>query len=188
MCKSPPVTHTTAVMALPVTTRALADHRRRAWRWIMTGCAAAVIGLALRPAADDARIGWLSHVAVVCVGSAPVALAVGVAALANSHRMRRTLSAFPWASSSGGYARPTGYSCDEYPFASSHEGAASNPLLGRTFDWCQISTLTSRTGPGWSACMIPAEENTAAGRDDLRVFYNENRVLEDDAFYVWIVQ
>ncbi|MEU4882810.1 hypothetical protein AB0G19_20430 [Streptomyces althioticus] len=90
--------------------------------------------------------------------------------------------------SSGGYPRPTGYSCDEYPFASTHQGAASNPLLGRTFDWCQISTLTSRTGPGWSACMIPATENTAAGRDDLRIFYNENRVLENDAFYVWIVQ
>ncbi|MER7870311.1 hypothetical protein ABTZ90_25140 [Streptomyces cellulosae] len=90
--------------------------------------------------------------------------------------------------SSGGYPRPTGYSCDEYPFASTHQGAASNRLLGRTFDWCQISTLTSRTGPGWSACMIPATENTAAGRDDLRIFYNENRVLENDAFYVWIVQ
>ncbi|MGW4937319.1 NucA/NucB deoxyribonuclease domain-containing protein [Streptomyces sp. NPDC004166] len=90
--------------------------------------------------------------------------------------------------SSGGYPRPTGYSCDEYPFASTHQGAASNRLLGRTFTWCQISTLTSRTGPGWSACMIPANENTAAGREDLRVFYNENRVLENDAFYVWIVQ
>ncbi|MEV8548063.1 hypothetical protein [Streptomyces sp. NPDC051572] len=57
----------------------------------MAGCAVAVIG----PAADDARIGWLSHVAGVCVGSAPVALAVGVAALVNSRRMRRTLSVFP---------------------------------------------------------------------------------------------
>ncbi|MGW7283731.1 NucA/NucB deoxyribonuclease domain-containing protein [Streptomyces sp. NPDC054844] len=89
--------------------------------------------------------------------------------------------------SSGGYPRPTGYSCDEYPFASTHEGAASNPLLGRTFEWCQISALPSRTGPGWSACMIPAAENTAAGRDDLRLFYNENRILEKDPFYVWIV-
>lgn len=97
-------------------------------------------------------------------------------------------TACPPSSSSGGYPRPTGYSCDEYPFASSHEGASSNPLLGRTFGWCQISTLTSRTGPGWSACMIPATENTAAGRDDLRIFYNENRVLEEDPFYVWIVQ
>lgn len=35
--------------------------------------------------------------------------------------------------------------------------------------------------------MIPANENTDAGRDDLRVFYNEHRVLENDAFYVWIV-
>ncbi|AZS87220.1 hypothetical protein ELQ87_25525 [Streptomyces griseoviridis] len=89
--------------------------------------------------------------------------------------------------SNGGYPRPTGYSCDEYPFASTHEGAASNKDLGRAFSWCQISALTSRTGPGWSACMIPATENTAAGRDDLRPFYNANRVLEEDEFYVWIV-
>ncbi|WP_063746820.1 NucA/NucB deoxyribonuclease domain-containing protein [Streptomyces sp. PsTaAH-124] len=89
--------------------------------------------------------------------------------------------------SKGGYTRPAGYSCDEYPFASTHEGAANNPTLGRSFSWCQISQLSSRTGPGWSACMIPATENTAAGRDDLRPFYNKNRVLEKDKFYVWIV-
>lgn len=97
-------------------------------------------------------------------------------------------TACPRADRPGGYPRPAGYTCDEYPFASTNEGAASNPQLGRTFGWCQISSLTSRTGPGWSACMIPGNENTAAGRDDLRIFYNENRVLKDDEFHVWIVQ
>ncbi|CAL9278639.1 hypothetical protein SUDANB148_00065 [Streptomyces sp. SudanB148_2056] len=36
--------------------------------------------------------------------------------------------------------------------------------------------------------MIPGDENTAAARDDLRIFYNENPVLKDDKFHVWIVQ
>jgi hypothetical protein len=90
--------------------------------------------------------------------------------------------------SKGGYTRPTGFSCDEYPFASTHEGAASNPTGGRTFSWCQIPQLsTTVTGAGWSACMIDANENTAAGRDDLNPFYKDNRVIENDAFHVWIV-
>ncbi|MFK4101503.1 hypothetical protein ACI2L1_15760 [Streptomyces sp. NPDC019531] len=94
--------------------------------------------------------------------------------------------------SSGGYPRPTGYSCDEYPFRSTWQGAftsATPPNPGRTFDWCQISALPQGvTGPnGWSACMIPATENSNAGSQDLRVFYNDNRVIEQDPFFVWIV-
>ncbi|GAA4153059.1 MULTISPECIES: hypothetical protein [Streptomyces] len=77
---------------------------------------------------------------------------------------------------------------DAVGFASTNEGATSNPQLGRTFGWCQINSLTSRTGPGWSACVIPGDESTAVGRDDLRIFYNENRVLKDDKFHVWIVR
>ncbi|MGA5285350.1 hypothetical protein ACPCSK_33940 [Streptomyces griseoincarnatus] len=71
---------------------------------------------------------------------------------------------------------------DAVGFASTNEGATSSPRLGRTFGWCQINSLTSRTGPGWSACVIPGDESTAVGRDDLRIFYNENRVLKDDKF------
>lgn len=41
--------------------------------------------------------------------------------------------------------------------------------------------------------MIPATENTAAGRDDLNGFYKSKRVIHEpgkergDAFFVWIV-
>ncbi len=35
--------------------------------------------------------------------------------------------------------------------------------------------------------MIPADENAAAGRDDLNNFYKSNRVIDNDAFFVWIV-
>lgn len=95
--------------------------------------------------------------------------------------------------SSGGYPRPPGYSCDEYPFRSTHQGAYTQSpppqpaAPGRTFGWCQISALGSGTGArGWSACMIPEGENGSAG-NGLRDFYNDNRVLEKDAFRVHIV-
>ncbi|MDJ1134515.1 NucA/NucB deoxyribonuclease domain-containing protein [Streptomyces iconiensis] len=95
----------------------------------------------------------------------------------------------------GGYPRPTGYSCDEYPFRSTHQGAYTQspppqpPAPGRTFDWCQINQLGSGTGAkGWSACMIPATENSEAGREGLRPFYEDNRVLAKDEFHVWIVE
>ena len=42
-------------------------------------------------------------------------------------------------------------------------------------------------GGTWSA-LLALPPSTAAGRDDLRIFYNENRVLENDAFYVGIVR
>jgi hypothetical protein len=95
---------------------------------------------------------------------------------------------------SGGYPRPADYSCDEYPFRSTWQGAFTGslpqpaPYPGRTFNWCQISALPQNvTGPdGWSACMIPAGQNSSAG-SLLNRFYIENRVIERDAFRVWIV-
>ncbi|MFJ8602269.1 NucA/NucB deoxyribonuclease domain-containing protein [Streptomyces shenzhenensis] len=93
----------------------------------------------------------------------------------------------------GGYPRPTGYSCDEYPFRSTWQGASTGyhpyPNPGRTFDWCQISALpTGVTGgpAGWSACMIPVGQNSSGGAL-LNSFYQKSRVIEKDEFYVWIV-
>jgi hypothetical protein len=54
-------------------------------------------------------------------------------------------------------------SCDEYPFASTHEGAATNP----DFSWAWVN----------------AEQNKLAG-SQLAVFYQRNRVIEDDEFWV----
>ncbi|MFB6772694.1 hypothetical protein [Streptomyces sp. NPDC056337] len=96
--------------------------------------------------------------------------------------------------SSGGYPRPTGYSCDEYPFRSTWEGAFTgglrhpDPYPGRTFDGCQISALPQNvTGTrGWSACMIPAGQNSSAG-SLLNRFYIDNRVLDRDQFRVRII-
>jgi hypothetical protein len=76
-------------------------------------------------------------------------------------------------------------SCDEYPFASSVEGAAANIGAGRTFNPnCHVPDLSSSTGsPGYSACMIEDADNKLAG-SQLGAFYGINRVINQDAFYV----
>ena len=62
--------------------------------------------------------------------------------------------------------RPPGKSCDEYPMASTHEGAS--------------------TGSGqFSRRMIDATQNSNGGTD-LNTFHLQNRVIENDAFYVLI--
>ncbi|MBO2447119.1 hypothetical protein J4573_08475 [Actinomadura barringtoniae] len=61
--------------------------------------------------------------------------------------------------------RPTGKSCDEYPFQSTLEGASRNPR--------------------YTSAMINARHNTNAGRK-LNSFYVANRILNRDAFWVTI--
>ena len=83
--------------------------------------------------------------------------------------------------------RPSGKSCDEYPFASTWEGAATGGGQGRTFAWCQIPSYpTGIVGPGYSACMIDATENSTAGSLLNSVLYVPMRVIEGDAFYVTV--
>ncbi|WP_203716585.1 NucA/NucB deoxyribonuclease domain-containing protein [Asanoa siamensis] len=64
--------------------------------------------------------------------------------------------------------RPPGKSCDEYPFRSTWQGH-----------------YTRRGGYPVSARMIDQDENSLGGTD-LGTFYRENRVIENDAFWVWI--
>ncbi|HKS99233.1 MAG TPA: hypothetical protein VJT31_06850, partial [Rugosimonospora sp.] len=87
----------------------------------------------------------------------------------------------------GGYPRPTGYECDEYPFKSTYQGALANYLAGgtaRTFPYCQISGVSqTATGSlGWSVCMIIASHNSTGGAL-LGAFYSDNRVINNDLFY-----
>lgn len=87
--------------------------------------------------------------------------------------------------------RPAGKSCDEYPFRSTHEGAATSPYDGqtahqaRTFDGCAMPAAElGRTGPaGWSHCFINEGQNSLAGAR-LGTFYSDERLLEDDRFEV----
>jgi hypothetical protein len=81
--------------------------------------------------------------------------------------------------------RPAGKSCDEYPPASTREGAASAPNAGATFPRCNIDYLPDRSdvdGLLWSACMVSDWENLNAGVE-LNEFYGDNRVLDGDEFF-----
>lgn len=83
------------------------------------------------------------------------------------------------------YPRPAGLSCDEYPFQSSQQGASTGGGPGRTFEGCQVP-LPAGTGPsGYSACMIDETDNSDGG-NALGSFYLDQRMLNGDAFYVWI--
>ncbi|MEU1853720.1 NucA/NucB deoxyribonuclease domain-containing protein [Streptomyces sp. NPDC019990] len=62
--------------------------------------------------------------------------------------------------------RPPGKSCDEYPFASTWQGA-------------------KHSGGDFSRRMVNARQNTDAGKT-LKGFYTYSRVLEGDRFLVWI--
>ena len=87
------------------------------------------------------------------------------------------------------YPRPSAMSCDEYPFRSTWEGAFTGlPRAGgRTFPYCQIPQLGAGTGiGGYSSCMIPADQNSAAG-GSLGAVYRRERVIDSDPFRVWIV-
>ncbi len=97
------------------------------------------------------------------------------------------------------YPRPAGMTCDEYPFRSTRQGAASH-TYGRTFliiNWntglppfvCNVSWLQPRRYGdfgGYSVCMVPAAENSGGGTD-LNVFYIDNRVIDGDQFTVRVV-
>lgn len=86
--------------------------------------------------------------------------------------------------------RPSGLSCDEYPFASTQQGAFYGGGAGRTFSKCNIADksypIGAKGAKGYSACMIPQKENSAAG-SDLSKFFKESRVLTGDPFYVQIL-
>ncbi|HEV2779407.1 MAG TPA: hypothetical protein VGX25_08390 [Actinophytocola sp.] len=85
------------------------------------------------------------------------------------------------------YPRPEGHSCDEYPFASTFQGALFAAAGPRTWDWCQLDIGQSNsTGPsGYSVCMIEAGQNSGGG-STLGWFYADNRIINADEFGVSI--
>jgi hypothetical protein len=90
--------------------------------------------------------------------------------------------------SAGGYPRPVGDSCDEYPFASTYEGAYMAGGSPRTFPGCSITLAgpPSTGATGYSVCMIDATQNFSGG-SDLNVMYTANRVINFDPFWVQII-
>lgn len=80
--------------------------------------------------------------------------------------------------------RPTGYDCDEYPFASTYQGAySSGATLARSFPGCGMPD-PQRTGPtGWSRCFILSGQNRSAGGTTAGFYANE-RMLANDPFEI----
>lgn len=89
------------------------------------------------------------------------------------------------------YSIPAIYTCDEYPFASTYQGAAtsgaSNP---RVFNGCHLPRDINSGPNGYSRCFINGVQNRVGGAR-LGAFYGNlftpgNRVLHQDKFYVEI--
>lgn len=84
----------------------------------------------------------------------------------------------------GGVASKANYSCDEYPPASTVEGASST-IPGRTFPFCDITKHQTGSGStGFSACMIVADDNSLGG-SDMNYQWDLQRVLPGDDFFAW---
>lgn len=85
--------------------------------------------------------------------------------------------------------RPDTKTCDEYPFASTYEGAALSGGLARTQSWCQVTLVNppSTGSAGYSVCMIDGNENSQAGSLMNSVLFVPSRVIDGDAFYVQIL-
>lgn len=79
------------------------------------------------------------------------------------------------------------WSCDEYPFASTTQGAFTGGGAPRTFPWCGVRNVpTSVFGPdGYSVCGINYDDNTKGG-SALGTFYQFYRIIDNDRFSVWI--
>ena len=80
-------------------------------------------------------------------------------------------------------------SCDEYPFASTSQGAWNYGwTAGRTFNGCGITLpYDHSTGAlGFSVCLIDATQNSQAGNVLNQQMYVGQRVLDGDEFYVTI--
>jgi hypothetical protein len=87
------------------------------------------------------------------------------------------------------FERPDGLTCDEYPFASSWEGAFTGGAgPGRTFALCHISTLPQGVmdSAGYSSCMIDGAENSRAGSIMHAQLFVPYRILEGDPFDVTV--
>lgn len=77
------------------------------------------------------------------------------------------------------------YSCDEYPGASTYEGAASNPSAGITFSYCKNPYLSQKTAsPKWEACYVPANEENSSEGGLRNSFWVSYRTLDSDRFFV----
>lgn len=79
---------------------------------------------------------------------------------------------------------PSGYSCDEYPFASTTQGAMNGGQV-RIFSGCHLTTVAGSGSLGYSRCLVPTTANSSQG-GSMSAFYRNQRILHDDQYYVRI--
>lgn len=83
------------------------------------------------------------------------------------------------------WTRPSSdYQCDEYPFRSVREGAASAPTP-RTFPGCNMGDPQTVGPKGFSRCYIIGTHNGSGG-GLLSSFYAANRIADGDRFWVYL--
>lgn len=83
----------------------------------------------------------------------------------------------------GWIPRPSGKSCDEYPFASTVNGAASRTGPARSFSFCSMPDSYASGPNGFSRCFIRESDNSGAGAT-LGWFYAREHYLENDPLWV----
>ncbi|WP_203863124.1 hypothetical protein [Plantactinospora mayteni] len=87
----------------------------------------------------------------------------------------------------GGYPRPPGKSCDEYPFASTDQGAFTGSTgPARSYSWCEIAEPPGQGPDGYSVCMINDWQNSQGGNTLNTQLFLPFRILDKDPFYVYI--
>ncbi len=78
------------------------------------------------------------------------------------------------------------YSCDEYPYASTKEGASTGGGPMRVLSGCGYKQVAGSGPSGWSRCQVIATDNTNHG-NSLSKFYKENRIIPGDYFGAGVV-
>ncbi|WP_067243336.1 NucA/NucB deoxyribonuclease domain-containing protein [Microbacterium resistens] len=78
--------------------------------------------------------------------------------------------------------RDPGFQCDEYPFASSNQGAASGGDA-RVFAGCRWAAVPGSGPMGFSRCQVDGVQNGKGG-DQLNSFYRAMRVIVNDKYKV----
>lgn len=130
---------------------------------------------------NDYYNAWATHVIWAQANGLPTVLHRATLAEKNANRAIACASAPK--------PRPTGYQCDEYPFASAKEGAAAGTggvrvpdiFYSTPGDFCGMPPAPA-TGPGgWSICLIPAADNQEGGQV-LNNIYKAFRVIPGDAY------
>lgn len=78
------------------------------------------------------------------------------------------------------------YTCDEYPFATTYEGAASTAGGPRSWEGCYMPDGPDFGADGFSRCFVPDPEQRSQG-GTVSAMYTRDQVLDGDPYQVVIL-